>query len=49
MFEGLFRMVMAIGGGDLRDEQERAHCDVIWPRFCAALLDLNAGELLPQK
>ena len=48
MFEGLFRMVWAISGGNLRDEQERAHRDIIWPRFCAALLDLNVGALLPE-
>jgi hypothetical protein len=48
MFEGLYRMVRAIGGDDLRDEQEQAHRDNIWPRFCAALLDLNVVELLPE-
>lgn len=47
MFEGLYRMVRAIGGGGMRDEQEQAHRDSICPRFCAALLDLNAAELLP--
>jgi hypothetical protein len=48
MFDGLFRMVWAIGEGNLRDEQERAHQDIIWPRFCAALLDLNVAALLPE-
>ena len=48
MFQGLLGMVGAIGGGDLTQEQERAHRDIIWPRYCAALLDLNVGELLPK-
>jgi hypothetical protein len=48
MFDGLFRMVIAIGGGNLRGEQERAHCDIIWPRFSAAILDLDVGSLLPK-
>jgi hypothetical protein len=48
MFDGLFRMVIAIGGGGLADEHARAHRDIIWPRFSAAILDLNVGELLPK-
>jgi hypothetical protein len=48
MFDGLFRMVIAIGGGNLRGEQERAHRDIIWPRFSAAILDLDVGSLLPK-
>jgi hypothetical protein len=47
MFDGLFRMVLALGGGALREEQERTHRDVICPRFCAALVDLDSGALLP--
>ncbi len=47
MLDGLFRMVAAIGGGGLREEQEQVHCAIIWPRFSAAILDLNVGELLP--
>ncbi len=47
MVDGLLRMVIAIGSDNLRDEQARAHREVIWPRFCAALLDLNVAELLP--
>ena len=46
MLDGLARMVNAIGGGGLRDEQERTHRDIIWPRFCAAILDLNVVESL---
>ena len=48
MFDGLLRMVIAVGGGNLREEQERAHREAIWPRNCAALLDLNVAELLPK-
>ena len=48
MLDGLLRMVVPIGGGFIRDEQLRAHVDVIWPRFWAAILDLNAGEMLPE-
>jgi len=48
MLDGLVRMVNAIGGGGMRDEQERTHRDIIWPRFCAAILDLNVIELLPR-
>ena len=39
-------MVMAIGGLGMRRKQEQAHRDCICPRFCAAALDLKAGELL---
>jgi aminoglycoside/choline kinase family phosphotransferase len=48
MLDGLLRMVVPIGGGLIRDEQLRAHVDVIWPRFWAAIVDLNAGEMLPE-
>jgi len=47
MFDGFMRMVMAMGSGDLREEQMRTHRDVICPRFCAAVIDLDAGALLP--
>ena len=46
MLDGLFRMVLSIGPGTMREEQDRAHREVIWPRFAAALLDLEIGELL---
>jgi hypothetical protein len=32
----------------MREEQEKAHADIYWPRFCAAILDLDAGDLLPE-
>lgn len=47
MFDGVLRMVIAIGGLGMRDEQKAAHRDRICPRFCAAALDLEVGELLP--
>jgi hypothetical protein len=49
MLEGLFRMVLAVGGGE-RDQEERtrAHRDITWPRYCAALQDLDVVELLPR-
>jgi hypothetical protein len=47
MFDGLFRMVVALGGNFLQGEQERSHRDAIWPRYQAAILDLNVAELLP--
>jgi hypothetical protein len=41
-------MVIAIGGDDLRDEQERVYRDVVRHRFRAALLDLSVVELFPE-
>ena len=46
MFDGFFRMVLFLGSGDPREEQLRTHRDVICPRFCAAVVDLDAGALL---
>ncbi len=46
MFDGFSRMIIALAS-NLREEQERAHRDVLWPRYSTAVLDLNAGELLP--
>ena len=46
MLDGFVRMVISIGGDGLTDEQARAHREIIWPRFCAAVLDLNVDELL---
>lgn len=47
MLFGLMRMVMVIGGGVLNPEEERLHVDVLWPRYCAALIDLEVAELVP--
>ena len=47
MYDGILRMVIAIGGLGMRDEQKAAHRDSICPRFCAAALDLEVGELIP--
>ena len=47
MLDGLARMVISIGSGNLRDEQERTHREDIWPRYRAALLDLEVADLLP--
>lgn len=46
MYDGIVRMVIAIGGLGMRQEQKAAHQDIICPRFCAAALDLEVGELL---
>ena len=46
MYDGIVRMVIAIGGLGMRQEQKAAHRNIICPRFCAAALDLKAGELL---
>lgn len=47
MLDGFIRMVISIGGDGLTDEQARAHREIIWPRFCTAILDLNVDALLP--
>jgi thiamine kinase-like enzyme len=43
----LYAMVITVGGGWFTEEQEAAIVDVLLPRASAAVLDLNAGELLP--
>ncbi len=48
MLNGLFRMVVVLGTGNMRAEQVRSHRDLIWPRYQAAILDLDVGELLPE-
>jgi Ser/Thr protein kinase RdoA (MazF antagonist) len=48
LFEGWWRMVFAVGSGTLTPEEEAGFCNVLLPRYCAALLDLNAGELLTE-
>ena len=47
MYDGILRMVIAIGGLGMRDEQKEAHRNSICPRFCTVALDLEVGELLP--
>ena len=46
ILDGFIRMVIFIGGDGLTDEQARAHREIIWPRFCTAILDLNVDALL---
>jgi hypothetical protein len=48
LFEGWWRMVFAVGSGTLTPEEEAGFCNVLLPRYCAAILDLNAGELLTE-
>lgn len=49
MFEGWWRMVFLVGGGNLTQEEEAGFCNILLPRYCAAILDLNAGELLSEE
>jgi hypothetical protein len=46
LLDGLSRIVIALAS-KLRDEQEWAHREVLWPRLSTAILDLRVGELLP--
>ena len=43
----LYAMVFSVGGGWFTEEQEAAIVNTLLPRASAAVLDLNAGELLP--
>lgn len=47
LFDGFSRMVIAIAS-QLTPEQERIHRDILWPRYSAAVLDLQADALLRQ-
>ena len=49
MFEGLWRLVFIIGGGNLSQAEEAGFCNITLPRYCAAILDLNSGELLSEE
>jgi hypothetical protein len=46
LFEGFWRLVFTIGSGNLTKEEEAGFSNITLPRYCAAILDLNAGELL---
>ena len=47
MFDGFSRMVIALAS-NLHEAQERAHREVLWPRYSTAIVDLRAGEMLPR-
>ena len=47
LLHSLARQVIVVGGGFVAADQERKLCDLIVPRYIAAVLDLDAGELLP--
>jgi hypothetical protein len=47
MLRNLIRYVLVVGGDNLTTEQEQLFCNAIVPRYIAAVLDLNVGELLP--
>jgi Ecdysteroid kinase-like family len=49
LFEGWWRMVFVVGGSNLTQAEEAGFCNVLLPRYCAAILDLNAGELLSEE
>lgn len=44
----LFRMVFVIGGGNISDGPYRMFLKTYFPFCVAAILDLDAGELLPE-
>ena len=44
--EGLLRMVIMAGAG-MSPEKERVYREILLPRCCAAVLDHDAGALLP--
>ena len=46
MLDNLWRMVLSLGGRNMREAQYAAHRDVIAPRFFTAVVDLNCGEML---
>ena len=46
MLQRIFRIAGVIGLFALSPEQERRFCDVIAPRYCRAVQDLDAGEAL---
>ena len=46
MLRLLIRYVLVVGGDFLTPEQEAMFCSVIVPRYVAAILDLNADEVL---
>ena len=47
MLHSLARQVIVVGGGFVAADQERKLCDFIVPPYIAAVLDLDADELLP--
>lgn len=46
MLRLLIRYVLVVGGDHLTTEQEQMFCNAIVPRYIAAVLDLNAQEIL---
>ena len=46
MLNGLARFVILLGAIGVTPKQERTYCDAIIPRYIAAVLDLDAGEML---
>ena len=48
MLDGLWRNIIPLGHGRMREAQHAAHRDVIAPRFFAAVLDLDCREMLGQ-
>lgn len=46
MLRLLIRYVLVVGGDHLSAEQEKMFCSAIVPRYVAAVLDLNADEVL---
>ena len=47
MLYGLLRKVIVLGQPLLTEEEKRPFREFFWPRYCAALLDLEVAELLP--
>ena len=47
MLYHLAKFVMLVGAIGVTPEQEHKFCDAIVPRYIAAILDLDAGEMLP--
>jgi len=49
MLVGLFRVVIMAGGGiNIPDEQIHKQCNIVLPRYSAAIVDLDVDELLPK-
>ena len=42
----VFRVSQPLGIGAVPSEQERGFCDVLIPRYCRSVHDLNGGDVL---